>query len=146
VTSLRQSRNWPLSRRGFIFLDVAMKFSQEDAPVRHRAHALSGDLSRLVANNPTRMTYHGTNTHLWRSGPPWIVIDPGPDDEVQTVDFMTATTAAIEAIVLPHHHSDHVGGAAALRATSGAPIAAFAGFASNLVIPDRRVEGGHTSH
>src|SRR5690606_18477336 len=110
-----------------------MKVSQEDAPVRHRAHALSGDLSRLVANNPSRMTYHGTNTYLWRSGPSWIVIDPGPDDEVHTADIMTATNGAIEGIVLTHHHSDHVGGAAALRATSGAPIVAFAGFASNLV-------------
>lgn len=123
-----------------------MKFSQEDEPVRHIAQKLSDDVSRIVAANPSRMTYYGTNTYLLRSGTNWVVIDPGPLDEVHTTDILAATGGAISGIVLTHHHSDHAGGAAALQAASGASVAAFASFASDLVTPDIRIEDGQTVH
>jgi glyoxylase-like metal-dependent hydrolase (beta-lactamase superfamily II) len=59
---------------------------------------------------------------------------------------MAATGGDIDGIILTHHHSDHAGGAAALKAASGASVAAFTGFASDLIVPDRRIEDGETIH
>lgn len=123
-----------------------MKFSVEEEPPRHVAVPLFEDVARLVAINPSRMTYHGTNSYLLRQGRSWIVIDPGPVDDIHTADIIAAAEGGIAGIVLTHHHSDHVGGAARLRELSGAPITAFTSFSSDLVIPDRRINDGESAH
>jgi glyoxylase-like metal-dependent hydrolase (beta-lactamase superfamily II) len=80
---------------------MTMKFSQEDEPVRHIAQELAEDISRIVAINPSRMTYHGTNTYLLRSGAGWVVIDPGPLDNLHTADIMAATGGDIIIPTMP---------------------------------------------
>lgn len=82
----------------------------------------------LLAPNPSLMTGPGTNTFVVSDGASGcVVIDPGPDDAGH-LDSIVATArphGGIQAILITHGHPDHVEGAAALRARTGAPVLAF---------------------
>jgi glyoxylase-like metal-dependent hydrolase (beta-lactamase superfamily II) len=82
-----------------------------------------------------------TRTNVYLVGPengPQAVIDPGSPyaDGQAALDAVIAADAArgcpLEVIVLTHHHGDHVGGAAALCARWGVPVAAHAATARRL--------------
>lgn len=80
---------------------------------------------RLVAPNPSPFTFRGTNTYLVGTTS-LAVIDPGPEDETHRAAILAAAAGRpITHIVITHAHRDHSDGAAALAATTGAPIAAF---------------------
>lgn len=49
-----------------------------------------------------------------------VVVDPGEDAPVEQA--LTARNLRLQAILLTHHHADHVAGAAALRAHHGVPV------------------------
>ena len=89
---------------------------------------LAPGLRRILAPNPSPMTYRGTNTYLVGTTD-LAVIDPGPDSE----QHLAAILAAIEPgqnithIVVTHTHIDHSPLAGALRARTGAPVLAFGG-------------------
>lgn len=85
----------------------------------------------LVANNPSPLTYVGTNT--WIVHAPeraaCVVIDPGPDD----VDHLERICAfcrkhglSVAAVVVTHCHADHAGGARGLSMLAHAPVYAAA--------------------
>lgn len=93
-----------------------------------QAERLEPLLRRIVAPNPSPMTYRGTNTYLL--GDRHIaVIDPGPDDG----DHLQAILDAIEPgqqishIIVTHTHIDHSPLARPLADACGAPIFAFGG-------------------
>ena len=85
---------------------------------------------RVIAENPSKFTYHGTGTYIVggdeRGRGDVVVIDPGP-----TLDsHRDALAAALEgctvrAILVTHCHADHSPLAAWLAAESGAPTVAF---------------------
>ena len=79
-------------------------------------------IGRLVAANPSAMTYHGTNTYLVEQADGLAVIDPGPDLPAHVEAILRAGDGRIRRILLTHTHRDHVGAAAALATASGAPV------------------------
>ena len=90
------------------------------------AVTMAPGLRRILAPNPSPMTYRGTNTYLV-GNTELAVIDPGPDDSAH----LTAILAALEPgqhishIIVTHTHVDHSPLAARLSAETGAPVLAF---------------------
>lgn len=80
---------------------------------------------RIVANNPSPFTFKGTNTYLVGSTS-LAVIDPGPScgDHLGAI-LKAAGARPITHIFTTHAHRDHVDGAAALKAATGATICAY---------------------
>ena len=90
------------------------------------AVTLEPGLRRLVAPNPSPMTYRGTNTYLL--GDRGIaVIDPGPEDETHLDAILDALEPGqeISHIIVTHTHLDHSPLAHPLAARCGAPVLAF---------------------
>jgi glyoxylase-like metal-dependent hydrolase (beta-lactamase superfamily II) len=86
---------------------------------------LGPGIVRLVAPNPSPLTFKGTNTYLVGSTS-LAVIDPGPDnDEHRAAILKAAGGRPITHILSTHAHRDHVDGVARLKAETGALVAAF---------------------
>jgi len=85
---------------------------------------LSPGVVRLVANNPSPFTFHGTNTYLIGTKE-LALIDPGPDDEAHFQAIMRAAAGRpITHIFFTHTHRDHTDGLERLKAATGAKICA----------------------
>lgn len=81
-------------------------------------------LELLRAPNPGPMTGSGTNTWVLGAGQS-LVVDPGPDllPHLERVARRAQDLGHLTAVVVTHHHLDHLEGAARLSAMTGAPIA-----------------------
>ena len=99
-------------------------FLTEPAPPYGEAVPVAPGVRRVVAPNPGPMTYHGTNTYLIDGAEGTTVLDPGPEDAGHTASVLRAANR-VARILLTHTHPDHVGGLPALRAATGAPVAAW---------------------
>ncbi|SEK91943.1 Glyoxylase, beta-lactamase superfamily II [Roseovarius nanhaiticus] len=89
-------------------------------------HTLNPALRRILAPNPSPMTFRGTNTYLL--GTRGIaVIDPGPDDAAHLGAILNALTPGqhITHIFVTHAHRDHSPLARPLAEATGAPVLAF---------------------
>ena len=81
----------------------------------------------ILANNPSPLTYIGTNTWIVGAAdaPACVVVDPGPDDAdhlQEVLDYVAKAGKKIAAIIATHGHADHSGGARSLSLLSGAPV------------------------
>ncbi|OUS33629.1 MBL fold metallo-hydrolase [Rhodobacterales bacterium 56_14_T64] len=87
---------------------------------------LEPGLRRILAANPSPMTYRGTNTYLLGETS-LAVIDPGPTlpDHLEAILAAVAPTQRITHIIVTHSHLDHSPLAAELSQRTGAPIYAF---------------------
>ncbi|MFL4471278.1 MBL fold metallo-hydrolase [Tateyamaria armeniaca] len=90
------------------------------------AEVLEPGLRRIVAPNPSPMTYRGTNTYLVGHSD-LAVIDPGPDtpSHLEAVLHAVEPTQKISHIVVTHSHLDHSPLARPLAEATGAPVLAF---------------------
>ncbi len=122
-----------------------MAFLSESEPARGVPLAVVPGISRIVARNPSLMTYHGTNTYLIETGHGFMVLDPGPDDDGHLDDILRATGGAVSAILLSHTHSDHLGATAALKARTGAKTYAFHLSADDAFTPDILLRDGDSA-
>ena len=97
-------------------------------PVYGQADILAPGLRRIVAPNPSPMTFRGTNTYLLGTTD-LAVIDPGPDDARHLQAILKACGAGqqITHILVTHAHLDHSPLARRLSQTTGAPVLAFGG-------------------
>ena len=81
----------------------------------------------VLANNPSPLTYQGTNTWILSEPglPDCVVVDPGPLER-QHLDAVRAACAEdqlqVAAIVLTHDHADHAEGAEVFAGEVGAPV------------------------
>lgn len=118
------------------------------APPAGRRDVLSVRLSPLVhvvvAPNPGIMTGPGTNTYVVGTSPS-LVIDPAVDDPAYLDAIIAAAPGGISEIAVTHRHPDHVGGAAALAARTGAAVRGYgdqpAGTATVVPVADGDVLG-----
>lgn len=87
---------------------------------------LAPDVRRLLAPNPSAMTYHGTNTYLLGQSE-IAVIDPGPISEPHLQAILDAIEPhqRLSHIIVTHSHRDHSPLARPLSDISKAPIYAF---------------------
>ena len=89
---------------------------------------LEPGLRRILAPNPSPMTWRGTNTYLLGERDV-AVIDPGPADSAHLAAILDALRPGqrISHIVVTHTHVDHSPLARPLAERTGAPVLAFGG-------------------
>ncbi|WP_299934123.1 MBL fold metallo-hydrolase [uncultured Pelagimonas sp.] len=90
------------------------------------AEDLSPGLRRILAPNPSPMTFRGTNTYLLGTSE-LAVIDPGPDDpaHLQAIESAVLPGQKITHIFVTHAHLDHSPLASPLANRVDAPVLAF---------------------
>lgn len=103
-----------------------MQAEQDFNPPAGQCDTLEEDIRRVLAPNPSPMTYRGTNTYLLGRGAV-AVIDPGPDDPAHIAALQAALAPGeqITHILLTHSHRDHSLGVPLLQQATGAPSYAF---------------------
>lgn len=120
-------------------------FFQEPEPDRAIATVVAKGVKRIVANNPSKMTYHGTNSYIVGAGGGTVIIDPGPAEDVAHIDTLLKHVGPkAKGILVSHHHSDHFGAAPALRDRTGLPIYVSKAFPDDAFEPDGILEDGQT--
>ncbi len=82
---------------------------------------------RVIAENPSKFTYHGTGTYIVGDlGGDVAVIDPGPRlDNHRDALAAALSGCTVRSILVTHCHADHSPLAAWLAAETGAPTVAF---------------------
>lgn len=95
-------------------------------PVHGVAEEVAPSIRRVLAPNPSPMTFHGTNSYLLGEGEVTL-IDPGPDDPAHLAALLAALRPGerITRILVTHSHLDHSALVPRLAAATGAPVAAF---------------------
>ena len=97
------------------------RFRTEFDPRHGEAVTVAPGLQRIVANNPSPFTFHGTNTYILGEGRSVAVIDPGPAlDEHLAAILRALDGRAVSHILVTHTHVDHSPLAAALKREVGA--------------------------
>ncbi len=98
----------------------------EFRPLPGQAEELTQGLRRILAPNPSPMTFRGTNTYLLGTRD-LAVIDPGPEDQAHLAAIADACQSGqhISHILVTHAHLDHSPAARALSRTTGAPVYGF---------------------
>jgi len=120
-----------------------MPFHFEPMPERGKPVEVAPGVLRLVANNPTPMTYHGTNTYLIEGKGGVYVLDPGPaNDEAHAKAIIEAVGVRAAGIIVSHHHSDHFGLVPYLQQVLNVRVFASASFADDTFRPDVALQDG----
>lgn len=89
---------------------------------------LQAGVRRIVAPNPSPLTYRGTCSYVLGEGAV-AVLDPGPADRAHLAALLAglAPGERVAAILVTHAHLDHSPGAAPLAEATGAPVYGFGG-------------------
>ena len=107
-----------------------------------KAEVLAPGIRRVIANNPSPFTFHGTGTYILGTGSV-AVVDPGPDDE-EHIDAILACLPdeTVSHILVTHTHMDHSPGCRLLQAKTGAPTYAYGPHGAGKIEQGVQVEEG----
>jgi len=105
----------------------------EPEPTRAVAVAVAPGIRRMVANNPGRMTYWGTNTYIIDGPEGLTVLDPGPAGDGAHLAALIAL-GPIRHVLLSHGHSDHKGLLEPLLQQTGAALHRFDSVADGDIV------------
>lgn len=120
-----------------------MSFLAEPVPAYDALLPVLPGIGRVVADNPSVMTYHGTNSWLVEQGDEVVIIDPGPRDDAHLAVILAAIAGrGVNHILLTHTHLDHSGNALALQNAVKAPIAAYKHSSLPDFVPDLPLDDG----
>lgn len=103
-----------------------MQADQGKSPPVGMAEDVGQAIRRILAPNPSPMTFWGTNTYLVGTRR-LAVIDPGPDTPAHLAAILAALGPgqSVSHILVTHAHLDHSPLAARLSAETGAPVLAY---------------------
>ncbi|OAN70519.1 MBL fold metallo-hydrolase [Rhodobacteraceae bacterium EhC02] len=95
-------------------------------PIAGQPDQIAPGLRRILAPNPSPMTFRGTNTYIVGQTD-LAVIDPGPDNAAHLAAILAACgpEQRITHILVTHAHVDHSPLARALSRATGAPVMAY---------------------
>jgi len=98
----------------------------KDAPPAGAMQQLEPGIRRILAPNPSPMTYWGTNTYVVGEGRV-AVIDPGPADpgHLRAILEGLSPGEVVSHILVTHAHLDHSPLARPLAEATGAPVLAY---------------------
>ena len=97
-------------------------------PAHGCAVAVAPGILRVTANNPSPMTFKGTNSYVVGTAGRCFVVDPGPSDEGHFKALVDAVgERTVDAVLLTHTHSDHCALAMRLARHVSAPLLGAAG-------------------
>ncbi|MCW5747249.1 MAG: MBL fold metallo-hydrolase [Alphaproteobacteria bacterium] len=104
---------------------MAIPFIKEFEARYGEPQAVTPNVRRVVAHNPSAFTFKGTGTYVIGRGKVAIV-DPGPDipEHVQAV-LKAVRGETVTHILVTHTHVDHSPATPALKAATGATVYAF---------------------
>ncbi|RVU37802.1 MBL fold metallo-hydrolase [Hwanghaeella grinnelliae] len=110
----------------------------------HLAEVAPG-LRRLVVENPSRFTFHGTGIYVVGTGEV-AVVDPGPKSRSTIQTLLAALKGeTVSSILVTHTHLDHSPAAAELQELTGAPTFGFGPHGGGMVDRDTVEEGADHS-
>jgi len=119
---------------------MAIPFVHEDTVTYGSATAISPLIRRVMADNPSGFTYHGTGTFIVGHV---ALIDAGPADPRHVAAILAATkNETITHQLITHTHSDHSPAAALLKEATGARTWGFGPHGSGRAQGDIVVEEG----
>lgn len=103
-----------------------MPTSPENPPPTGIVETLEPGIRRILAPNPSPMTFWGTNSYIVGHGQV-AVVDPGPDDDahLSALHAALAPGERVSHILVTHSHVDHSPLAKRLSQRTGAPVLAF---------------------
>ncbi len=106
-------------------INTAPEFNTDVDPRHGEMVDVSPLLRRIVCNNPSKYTFHGTGTYVI-GHTDVAVVDPGPRDPAHVEALLRALgDETVRAILITHTHGDHSPAAAALHDATGAPVLGF---------------------
>jgi len=95
---------------------------EQDPCAPGRCVRLVPGIRRIIADNPSAMTFTGTASYVVGEGSV-ALIDPGPrPDQADAILAALGDGETVEAIFVTHRHADHTRATDRLRALTGAPV------------------------
>ncbi len=112
---------------------AAPVFNTDFDPRYGEAVEVSPLLRRVVCQNPSKFTFHGTGTYLIGRGDV-AVVDPGPRNPQHIEAILKALDGeTVRHILITHTHGDHSPGTEMLVAETGAQVFGFGGHPTEAV-------------